>query len=81
MSSLDVIQLFIDKANKLQSERRFDALDREQKISSLGMDSLLIMEIVGDIQDELDISLSDEELGQVQTLADLEELVSKTLEA
>ena len=81
MGSSDVIQLFIDRANKLQSERRFDALDREQKISSLGMDSLLIMEIVGDIQDELDISLSDEELGQVETLADLEELVAKTLEA
>ncbi len=79
MASVDIIQLFIDKINQLQDKKKIISLNQSQKISSLGLDSLLIMEVLGDIQDELDIDLSAEELSQIQTVSDLEQLILKAL--
>ena len=79
MQRVDVLQLFIETANRLQDEKKLESLKRTQTISDLGLDSLLIMEIVGDIQDELDISLPDEKLSQVQTIGELESLIMDRL--
>ena len=76
---IDILKLFAETANRLQNEKNIETLKKEQTISSLGLDSLLIMEIVGDIQDELDISLSDDELSQAQTIGELESLIIKNL--
>ena len=75
----DILQLFVETANRLQNEKKLENLKGEQTISSLGLDSLVIMEILGDIQDELDISLPGEELSQVQTIGDLESLIMDQL--
>ena len=80
MASVDVIQLFVQKLNELQTEKKFDSIDRNQTIASLGIDSLLIMEVVGDIQDDLEIVLREEDLGSVQKVADLENIILKAME-
>lgn len=48
------------------------------EVAALELDSISVMEMVGVVEDELDITLPDEELGKVETLADLARLVRAT---
>ncbi len=79
VASVDVIQLLTEKINELQTEKKLDSIDRNQTISSLGVDSLLVMEVVGEIQDDLGIVLLEKDLGSVQKVADLEKLIIEAM--
>src|SRR3954463_7058736 len=49
----------------------------ETPLSTLGMDSLMMLEVVLDLQDALDIVIEDAELRQVQTIGDVTELLTR----
>jgi acyl carrier protein len=44
-------------------------------LSSLGMDSLMMLEVVFDVQDALDITIEDEDLKRMKTFNDVSELL------
>ena len=44
-------------------------------LSSLGVDSLTMLEIILDVQEALDISIEDSELKQLQTIGDVNQLL------
>ena len=79
MKRTDILQLLQDTMNRLQDEKTIDTLKREQTIASLGFNSLLVMEVIGDIQDEVDISLPEQKLSQIKTIGELEALIMKQL--
>ena len=79
MQEIDILQLLQNTMNRLQDEKKIDNLQREQTISSLGINSLLIMEAIGDIQDELDITLPEQKLSQIKTVGELESLIMEYL--
>lgn len=75
MSNVDVLQMFTDIAKKVESHKSFPEITRDTKIVSLGIDSVAMMEIVGCIEDELDIVIPDEKLAQLQSVGDIERVV------
>ena len=47
----------------------------ETPLSSLGIDSLMMLEVVLDVQDALDVVIEDADLRRVQTMGDVSELL------
>jgi acyl carrier protein len=79
MSQPDVVGMFSQFAHKIESHRKFPTITRESKISDLDLDSVAMMEIVGEVEDELDIKIPDEKLGQLATVGDIERVVLEQL--
>jgi len=77
MTDVNVLQMFTDIAKKVESNKTFPAITRETKIAALGIDSVAMMEIVGCIEDELDIVIPDEKLAQLQSVGDIERVVKE----
>ena len=62
-------------------QKKFDDLKLDDKISSLGIDSVAMLEVIGYLEDELNIHLPDEKLANVQTLGDLAGVIAKVRSA
>lgn len=75
MQSPDVVQLFSQFAKKIEPNKSFDQVTRDSKITSFGIDSLAMMEIVGCFEDEFGIKIPDERLATLQTVGDIEKVV------
>jgi acyl carrier protein len=58
-------------------QKRLDELTADDAISSLGIDSVAMLEIIGYLEDELDIHLSDESLAKVETVGDLAAVIAR----
>jgi acyl carrier protein len=69
-----VVSLF-EKAAWEVARKKYDSLNVEQKISELGIDSVAMLEVIGFIEEELEIHLPDEKIARVQTLADLSNVI------
>ena len=63
----------------LREETRafLDQCGPETPLSSLGVDSLTMLEIVLDVQEALDISIEDSELKRLQTLGDVDQFLQQ----
>ena len=56
-------------------------LDADASLDSLGIDSLSFIEFMFKVEEEFGVSVSDEELKSIKTLADLERHVAAALAA
>ena len=54
-----------------------DQATLETPLASLGIDSLMMLEVVLDVQDALDIVIEDADLRKVQTIGDVNELLAQ----
>lgn len=73
---------FFDKvARQVEKGKEIPEISLNNKISSLGIDSVSMMEIIGVIEDELNFSLPDEQLARLQTVEDVWNLVQKQTHA
>jgi acyl carrier protein len=52
-------------------KRSFDDVTRESVITDLGIDSLSMMQIVGEMETELGLQIPDEDLVEIVTVGDL----------
>ena len=75
MQSPDVVSLFSQFAKKIEPNKTFEHVTRDSKITSFGIDSLAMMEIVGCFEDEFAIKIPDERLATLQTVGDIERVV------
>ena len=78
MSNVDVIELFRQVALEVHG-RELGALDAATEISTLGLDSVAVMEMTGCLEDKLKIRIPDEELAEVETLGELDTLIRRVL--
>jgi len=76
MAHVDVIELFRQAALEVH-DRTLDALDETTEISTLGLDSIAVMEMTGYLEEKLNIQIPDEELADVETLGDLDTLIQR----
>ena len=79
MNSQDLIALFKQVAKEVD-KRDFPALTGDSVISDLGIDSLSMMQIVGEMELKLDIMIPDEDLVELVTVKDLLEVVERRME-
>ena len=69
-----LITLFKEAAWEID-QREFDDVDLDTPIAELGIDSVALFEIFGYVEEELEVYLPDDQLGEVKTLRDLGALV------
>ena len=55
----------------------FEHLTLDKKLDALGLDSIAIMEMVGFVEEHLDVTFNDEELTEVEYIHDLARLIRK----
>ncbi len=79
MNSQDLIALFKQVAKEVD-KRDFPELTGDSVISDLGIDSLSMMQIVGEMELKLDIMIPDEDLVELVTVKDLLEVVERRME-
>jgi acyl carrier protein len=79
MNSQDLIALFKQVAKEVD-KRDFLELTGDSVISDLGIDSLSMMQIVGEMELKLDIMIPDEDLVELVTVKDLLAVVERRME-
>lgn len=69
-SSRDVLSMFKQVAARVD-KREFPHVTRASVITELGIDSLSMMQIVGELETELGVMIPDEDLVELTTVGDL----------
>jgi acyl carrier protein len=69
-SSFDALPIFKQVAERVD-RRAFPHVTRQSVITELGIDSLSMMQIVGEMETELNVTLPDEDLVELTTVGDL----------
>jgi acyl carrier protein len=57
--------------------KKLDGLEMDKQIASLGIDSIAMLEVIGYLEEALEIHLPEERLQQVQTLGDLADVIAR----
>jgi acyl carrier protein len=77
---IDVIALYQEAAMEVAG-RKLDGLSMDSKLSELQLDSVLVLEMTGYVEQKLGIRFDDEDLSRLTTLRDLSDLIEKTRRA
>ncbi len=77
---VDVVQVFKDAAFEV-SGRKLDTLTLDTKLSELELDSVLVLEVVSQVEQTLDVRFDDDDLSHLTTMRDLGELIRKSRRA
>ena len=78
MQPVNIIDMFAQAAYDVD-HRKLSGLTADTVISSLGMDSVAVMELIAYFEEKLDVRIPDEDLGRVRTLGDLREAIARLL--
>lgn len=79
MDRTDLMKLFQRIAAEIEP-KAYDQVTEDDAITGLGIDSLGLSELVGAMEQELEIGIPEEQLVGVRTVKQLFELVEKGLE-
>jgi acyl carrier protein len=71
----DVVRMFVAALREV-SGKQFDGVNAESVIADLGVDSLSLMQVVGILEDQLDVTLADEQISRIRTVGDVERLIA-----
>lgn len=77
---IDVIALYQEAALEVAG-RKIDGLTLDTKLSDLQLDSVLVLEMTGFVEQKLGVRFDDEELSRLTTLRDLGNLIEKARRA
>ncbi len=74
-AQVDILTKFTEVARQVEKGKDLPAITKESKITALGIDSVSMMEIIGVLEDDLDVSIPDEKLARIQTVGDIETVI------
>jgi acyl carrier protein len=74
----DLLALFKQVATEVD-KREFPHIAPEATIADLGIDSLAMMQIVSEMEQRLDVTVADEDLVELTTVADVVRLLERAL--
>ena len=76
MNDQEVWKVIVDSITKLSKDVNPSVeFDDSTMISALGIDSVRLMEIIGDVQDEVGIYIPEENFAKLQTVGDIKSLI------
>jgi acyl carrier protein len=78
--NVDVIALFTQAALEVDN-RKLVNLTKDTVISTLGMDSVAVMELVSFFEEKLAVRIPDEDLNHIRTVGDLRDSLAKLVPA
>jgi acyl carrier protein len=76
MNDADLIKLFQSAAQEVAGYN-LENLSLDTKLSDLSLDSVAVMEIIGVVEQKLEIRFDDEDLSRLTTVRDLSALIKK----
>jgi acyl carrier protein len=79
-NTVNVLELFTQAALEVDN-RKIANLTKDTVISTLGMDSVAVMELVSYFEEKLSVRIPDEELSRIRTVGDLRDALAKLLPA
>ena len=77
-NSVNVLELFTQAALEVDN-RKLTGLTKDTIISTLGMDSVAVMELVSFFEEKLSVRIPDEDLSRIRTVGDLRDALAKLL--
>lgn len=78
--TIDIIALYQEAAQEVAG-RKIEGLTLDTKLSDLQLDSVLVLEMTGYVEQKLNVRFDDDELSRLTTLRDLGVLVDKARRA
>ena len=72
---VDVVRVFVEAIQETDKGEKAGPIDRDTVIADIGIDSISLMEIIGILEDRLDVVLADEDIAEIHTIGDLERLI------
>ncbi len=76
-SDKDIVELFKSSVKEVDHNIAVDEVDTTTELASLGLDSVATMEVIGIIEERLDIRFPDEDLATLKSMADLTALIQR----
>ncbi|MEL7368749.1 MAG: acyl carrier protein [Myxococcota bacterium] len=76
-SDNEIVELFKTSVKEVDNNIKVDAVDITTDITSLGLDSVMTMEVIGVMEEKLNIRFPDEDLATIKKMADLAALVRR----
>ena len=77
-SEQEIIELFKEAVREVGHSGALGDLDGSTELDSLGLDSVITLEVIGLLEEKLDVRFSDEDLNSLKSLGDLAVLIQKT---
>jgi acyl carrier protein len=73
----DIIQLFKESVREVDQNVSVETVDENTDLASLGLDSVMTMEVIGIMEERLNLRFPDEDLATLKSLKDLTALVER----
>lgn len=78
MDRAALLEMFKTKASEV-AEKQFPQLSETSVIASLGIDSLAMLEVIGEMERELGITIPDDQLVGIEKVGQLLDVVQKRM--
>lgn len=76
-SDNEVIQLFREAVAEVDNKAKVETIEPTTELASIGLDSVMTMEVIGVLEEKLDVRFPDEELSTIKSMADLTRLINR----
>ena len=73
----EIVELFKTSVKEVDNNLKVDDVDITTDISALGLDSVMTMEVIGVMEEKLNIRFPDEDLATIKKMSDLAALVRR----
>lgn len=76
-SEEEIIKLFKEAVREVDQKVKLGEMTAKTELSSLGLDSVMTMEVIGVMEEKLNVRFPDEDLATLKNMGDLTTLVRK----
>lgn len=76
----EIVQLFTEAVAEVDNKVEVGALDANTELATLGLDSVMTMEVIGVLEERLNVRFPDEDLSTIKSLGDITKLVNRLSE-
>jgi len=77
MTNNDIIVLFKEAVREVEANAELDNLTVNTEIAKLGLDSVMTMEVIGVLEERLNVRFPDEDLATLKNIGDLTALIQR----
>ncbi|NLE49563.1 MAG: acyl carrier protein [Sandaracinaceae bacterium] len=78
MQRSELLEKFKAAASEI-AEKEFDDLQEDSVIVDLGLDSLVVLEVIGELEQAFDVRIPDDKLVGIQTVSQLLDIIEEQL--
>jgi len=76
-SDQEIIQLFKESVREVDTNAKLGNVTAGTELAQLGLDSVMTMEVIGVMEEKLNLRFPDEELATLKRIGDLTKLVQR----